>query len=295
MLEKKRNEKKFACVGLDTDTSKISEAIERHLVGKGGNKCGLQRVFNHHIVRSTSDFVCAYKPNMAFYEAHGPAGIESLRGTIDWIKQSAPDVPVILDFKRADIDNTNLGTIQMAFDYLQVDAVTVNPYLGGDALQPFLERTDKGIFVLCKTSNKGSGEFQDIGITVDLEEGEFIAERTGSQCLRDGAYVIPFYQHVAYRVSKVWNKNNNCGLVVGATHPNELKAVRQIVGDMPILNPGIGAQGGDLEASVKAAQDHFIVNSARGIIFASKDTDFAEASRRETEKLHYLITQYLPA
>lgn len=167
MLEKQWSKRNFVCVGLDTDTSKISGTIEKHLVG-GGDKCGLQRVFNRHIVESTCDFACAYKPNMAFYEAHGPAGIEALHDTIEYIQQNAHDVPVILDVKRADVDNTNVGTLKMVFDYLQADAITVHPYLGADALSPFLQQTDKGIFVLCKTSNKGSDEFQNFEGNITL-------------------------------------------------------------------------------------------------------------------------------
>jgi len=175
----------------------------------------------------------------------------------------------------------------MAFDYLRADAITVNPYLGGEAVQPFLECKDKGIFVLCRTSNKGAGEFQDLLISVSGEfGGEYI--HTSRQ--------IPIYQYVAHRVATTWNTNGNCGLVVGATRPDELRAVRKIVDDMPILVPGVGAQGGDVEATVKAGVDSngqgMIINSSRGIIFASSGPDFAEAARRETMRLRDHINQY---
>ncbi len=186
----------------------------------------------------------------------------------------APDVPVILDAKDMDIGNTNTGYVRMAFEYCQADAITINPYLGMEAAQPFLDQKDKGIIVLCRTSNKGSGEFQDLLIKSDM----------------------PLYQYVASRVAKYWNKNGNCALVVGATYPNELAQVRRIVGDMPILIPGIGVQGGDVEATVKAGRDSrgqgMIINASRSIIFASNGPDFAEAARRETLKLHNLINQY---
>ncbi len=292
MLEAKWAEGKFVCVGLDTDLSKTPECLR--CMGDAGDRI---RAFNQRIVDVTKDLVCAYKPNTAFYEAHGNEGFCALRDTIKHINSAAPDVPVILDAKRADIGNTNEGYVKMAFDYFKADAITLHPYLGKEALKPFLDLKDKGIVVLCRTSNPGAGEFQDITIDVDLEEGEFIAKKTGSWCLHNGAYTRPFYLHVAYQVSRKWNGGKNCALVVGATYPRELETVRKIVGDMPILIPGIGAQGGDLEKTVSAGKDSrswgMIINSSRGIIFASPGTDFAEAARIETLKLHILIAQYL--
>ncbi|MBX4216186.1 orotidine-5'-phosphate decarboxylase, partial [Candidatus Parcubacteria bacterium] len=185
------------------------------------------------------------------------------------------------------------------FDDLGADAVTVHPYLGSEAMTPFLERKEKGIFVLCRTSNPGAGEFQDLPVQVPLD---FFNEVNPERRIRVEApdfappTHIPLYQYVAWRVKTEWNKNGNCGLVVGATYPEELAQVRRIVGDMPLLIPGIGAQGGDLEKTVKAGKDSrgrgMIVNSSRGIIFASNGEDFAEAARRETQKLHDLITKY---
>jgi len=229
--------------------------------------------FNHEVVKTTKDLVCAYKPNIAFYEAHGSKGLAALQQTIKDIHALAPDVPVILDAKRGDIRNTNVGYAQMAFGFLGADAITVHPYLGAEALQPFLARAEKGVIVLCRTSNPGAGEFQDLSVN-----GE------------------PLYRFVARRVASEWNKNGNCGLVVGATYPDELREVREIAPDMPILIPGIGAQGGDVEKTVSAGKDSrgqgMIVNSSHSIIFASKGADFAEAARRETEKLRDLINQY---
>lgn len=268
MLEAQWERGNFVCVGLDSELAKIPEAARRP-----PDIASSLIFFNCAIVDATHDLVCAYKPNVAFYEAHGEPGWLALAETIEHIHMVAPDVPVILDAKRADIGNTNVGYAKMAFGLLGADAITVHPYLGAEALKPFLDRAYKGIIVLCRTSNPGAGEFQDL--------------------LVDG---VPLFRMVAISVATKWNKNNNCALVVGATYPMELGAVRADVGDMPILIPGIGAQGGDVEATVKAGQDSrgrgMIVNSSRGIIFASGGADFAEAARNETIKLRDQINQY---
>ena len=271
MLHAKWDEGKFVCVGLDSDPTKIPESV-----GKGTVSQEQIVEFNSRIIDATRDLVCAYKPNIAFYATYGIPGWHALRNTIDWVNQVAPEIPVILDAKRADIGNTNRGYVAEVFDVLGADAVTVNPYFGAEALQPFLERKDKGIIVLCRTSNKGAGEFQDLTV---LGQG-------------------PLYRVVAQHVASEWNKNGNCALVIGATSPAELAEVRGIVGDgFPILIPGIGKQGGDLEKTVNAGRDSksqgMIINSSSGIIFASDGEDFAEAARRETEKLHNGITQIL--
>lgn len=265
LIEAKFSEGKHVCVGLDTDPFKLPDHIRL-----AGGVSNVMVLFNNEIIEATHDIVGFYKPNYAFYERFGSEGLWALEQTIESIHQIAPDVPVILDRKAADIGNTNSGTVEMAFSVMKADAITVNPYLGGEALQPFLDQKDKGIFVLCRTSNPGAGEFQDLAVT-------------GS----------PLYQWVAKNVSGNWNKNGNCGLVVGATYPDELAQVRTIVGDMPILIPGVGAQGGDLEATVKAARKNFIINSSRDIIYASDGKDFAEAARRETQKLHDSIISAL--
>lgn len=267
LLRAKWVEGKFVCVGLDSEVGKIPNCK------RSDNLANMIISFNVAIVRATKDLVCAYKPNTAFYEALGPVGWVILRQTIRYINHHAPGVPVILDFKRGDIGNTNFGYVKLAFDYLKADAVTGHPYLGREALLPFLDQSDKGVIVLCRTSNPGAGEFQDKNI-----EGELL------------------YQLVARQVSQEWNAKGNCAVVVGATCPSELEIVRDIVGDMPILIPGIGAQGGDVEATVKAGMDSrsegMIINSSRGIIFASSGDDFAEAARRETIKLHEEINQH---
>ncbi|OHA89646.1 MAG: orotidine 5'-phosphate decarboxylase [Candidatus Zambryskibacteria bacterium RIFCSPHIGHO2_01_FULL_44_22b] len=267
MLEKKWSHSRFVCVGLDSEMSRIPKHIQdKHGVSMNRSPDLTIPSFNRQIVEATHDLVCAYKPNSAFYEAHGTNGWIALEQTVRYIHDIAPDVPVILDAKHADIGNTNNSYVEMAFGYLRVDAITVHPYLGAEALQPFLARADKGVFVLCRTSNPGAGEFQDIQI-----QNQFL------------------YQIVAEHVSQKWNGNSNCGLVVGATYPNEIRDVRRLVGGMPLLIPGVGAQGGDLERTVRAGKDScrtgMIIKSSRGIIFA-------DDPRGETEKLCNAINDY---
>ena len=245
----KRN-KSLVCVGLDTDISKIKEN---------------QFLFNKTIIEATHDLVCSYKLNTAFYESIGHEGIKALKDSCDYLIKKYPDIPIIIDAKRADIGNTNKGYVQFVFTYLGADAVTVHPYLGEEAIRPFLDCKDKGIIILCRTSNPGAGEFQD------LEAGN-----------------IPLYKIVAKNVASKWNSNKNCMLVVGATYPNELREVRKIVGDMTLLVPGIGVQGGDLEATLKAGlnskKQGLIINSSRGIIFAENPRDEAMKLRNNINK-----------
>jgi len=273
MVQKRWSQGKFVCVGLDSDIEKVREIV---VFSKFVNYLNTiyqpMFWFNKAIIENTKDLVCAYKPNVAFYESHGEEGWEALRETILYIHKVAPEVPVILDAKRGDIGNTNAGYLEMAFRYSEADAITLHPYLGQESLKPFLDLEDKGCIILCRTSNPGAGEFQDYGSP-------------------------PLYQYVARNVAEKWNKNGNCLIVVGATYPGELRQIRKIVGDLPILIPGIGAQGGDLEKSVIFGKDShnqgIIINSSRGIIFASKDSNFAEAAREETQKLNDQIVQYL--
>jgi orotidine-5'-phosphate decarboxylase len=249
-------------VGLDTDPRRIPESV-----APGGAPAERVVEFNRRIVERTADLACAYKPNAAFYEALGTDGFRALAETVAAIRDGAPDAAVILDAKRADIGSTNAGYVTAAFDQLGVDAVTVHPYLGGEALAPFLERREKLVFVLARTSNPGAGEFQDL--------------------LADG---VPLYRHVARAVAGGWNAAGNCGLVVGATYPDELRAVREDVpAEMPILIPGAGAQGGDVTAVIAAnrdaGSDAFLVNSSRAILYASSGEDFAEAARAAAQAL----------
>ena len=295
MLKNQWSRGNFVCVGLDSDFGKIPEAAHRSSGGRLPSIPHTIVAFNRAIVEATKDIVCAYKPNIAFYEAYGAEGITALQLTICDIHQIAPDVPVILDAKRADIGNTNKGYLRAVFNWLGADAITVHPYLGAEALRPFLDLKDKGIFVLCRTSNPGAGEFQDQTI-VPSRENEKRWELPSGPGGEEESTHMPLYEYVAHAVKYDWNTDSNCALVVGATYPDELCRIRQIVGDMPILIPGIGAQGGDLEATVKAGKDSngegMIINSSRGIIFASISSSFAQVARQETEKLRDQINLF---
>ena len=252
------------CVGLDPDVGKIPKTVTRN---------DIIFAFLKDIVDATADLVCAFKPNSAFFEAEGAEGISKLKKLCDYIRDTYPEIPIILDAKRGDVDNTNPGYVAYSFDYLGVDAITVNPYLGGSALQPFLDHKDKGIIILCKTSNPGADEIENL--------------KVGNKKV---------YQVVAEKVRDDWNKNDNCLLVVGATYPKELADIRSIVGDdIVFLVPGIGAQGGEVEKSVMAGinsrKTGIIVNSSRGVIYASDGPDFAEAARKAATKLRDSINE----
>ena len=295
LLKGKWAEGKLVCIGLDSEYKKLPECLRMASVPNA------ILTFNRAIVDQTHDLICAYKPNTAFYEAQGDEGLAALQLTIQYIQKIAPDVPVILDAKRGDIGNTNNGYVEMAFTFLDADAITVHPYMGQKSLQPFLDCADKGIFVLCRTSNNGAGEFQDLTVSVSLEEVTHVrsVEAMPWSIGVEGCRTS-LSNHIAYQISKSWNKNDNCGLVVGATHPLELQSVRRIVDDdMPVLIPGIGKQEGDLEATLKAGINEngqgVIINSSRGIIFASDGADFAEVARQETQKLDGEIKKHLAA
>lgn len=281
----------FVCIGLDPEKSKIP----KHLHGPSVEETLFQFCVN--IVAATYVLACCYKPNAAFFERFGHEGALALRRTIGFINREAPSVPVIYDAKRADIGNTNQGYLESAFSYYGADAITVHPYLGEEALRPLLDQGDKGIIVLCQTSNPGSGEFQKLSVSVPENEARWLSsvQATPLSGNAHGQFFTTMANHVAYRVAKHWNTNENCGLVVGATFPIELDAIRKIAPDMTFLIPGIGAQGGDIERTVNAGRDKsgsgMIINSSRGIIYASGGVDFAEAARRETEKLHTSINK----
>jgi orotidine-5'-phosphate decarboxylase len=260
LLKQRWHDGLFLCVGLDPEyallpaflqTGEIEEAIFE---------------FNRQIIDVTAEYVCAFKPNLAFFEQSGPPGLMALKRTCDYLRQRFPEVPIILDAKRGDIASTNKGYVASLFDYYMGDAVTVQPYLGGEALSPFLERAEKGVFVLCRTSNPGSAELQELSV---------------------GG--LPLYLKVAELAAENWNKNGNVGLVAGATYPEELKKIRQYAPDLPLLVPGIGAQGGDLEAVLAYGRDSagtgLIISSSRSIIYAGKDENFAEAAHEAAQKL----------
>jgi len=235
--------------------------------------------FNKAIVNATHDLVCAYKPNIAFYEALGIPGLMALEQTVRYIREVAPKVILLVDAKRADVENTASAYARALFDVGGFDAATVNPYLGRDALKPFLEYQDRGVFILCRTSNPGASDFQDMLVIP-----------------KDGEVRRPLYEWVAIRAA-AWNDADNVGLVVGATHPVELKRVRELCPDMPFLIPGIGSQEGDLEHSVRygtsSSGRRALISSSRGIIYASRGPDFAGAARRATVHLREAINKVL--
>ncbi|HSX14744.1 MAG TPA: orotidine-5'-phosphate decarboxylase [Candidatus Saccharimonadales bacterium] len=248
----------LACVGLDPDHRKLPTQFK-------GQKLS-QFIFNKAIIDATADLVLAYKPQAAFYEALGADGVAALKATCDYLRTQHPDIPIILDAKRGDIGSTNDGYIEYVFDYLGVDALTLHPYLGKESLTAFLAQDQKGLIILCRTSNPGAGEFQDLTI--------------------DGR---PLYQIVAKHVVDDWSKQGDCLMVVGATYPKEMAEIRAMAPEMWFLVPGIGAQGGDLEATLnnglRKDKAGLIISSSRGIIFASSGADFAKAARSETQKL----------
>ncbi len=243
------------CVGLDPEPAKIPAHLR--------DEPDAVFAFCRAIVDATADLVCAFKPQIAHFAALGAE--DALTRLIAHIHVAHPGVPVILDSKRGDIGSTANHYATEAFDRYGADAVTVNPYLGRDSALPFLDRADRGVVVLCRTSNPGSGEFQDL--MVPASDG---VER-------------PLYQHVALRVAREWNAHGNCLLVIGATWPDELREVRAMVGDVPFLVPGVGAQGGDVEAVVKhgatADRTGLVISSSRAILYSGAGLDFAEAAR----------------
>jgi len=294
MLAVKFAQGKSVCVGLDTDEEKIPQCVRQKWAKP-------VTAFNRLMTRAVADLICAFKPNASFYEAEGAQGFEELRTTIRRINFEYPDVPVILDAKRGDIDNTNLGYIRMAFEYLGADAITVHPYLGRQALQPFLDLENKGIIVLCMTSNKGADEFQGLTVIPRSEDERRWELPSGPRGESEPTH-MPLYEYVAHAVAKDWNKKKNCAVVVGAPYPTQLKEVRRIVGDMPILIPGIGFQqkGVPIEVQVQQVVEGgkdsrgggMIINLSRSVLYASAGEDFAEAARAEVQKVHNLVNQF---
>ena len=258
----------LVCVGLDPTPAKFPPHLR--------DEPDAVFAFCAAIVDATADLVCAYKPQIAHFAAlRAEAVLERL---IAHIHTRHPDVPVILDAKRGDIGSTAQHYVSEAFDRYQADAVTVNPYLGRDAAQPFLDRADKGVVILCHTSNPGAADLQDL----------LVHDTEGTP--------LPLYQHLARTIARDWNARGNCVLVTGATWPAQLGEVRALVGDMPLLVPGIGAQGGDVEAVVRqgrtSAGDGLLVSSSRAILYASTGTDFAQAARTATSALRDTINRF---
>lgn len=247
----------MVCVGLDPQLDRLPAAV------RAEKQPFL--AFNKRIIDATLPYACAYKPQFAYYAAENR--LDELLGTMAYLRAAAPGRVLILDAKRGDIGSTADQYAREAFEVYGADAVTVNPYMGGDTLEPFSRSAHKGVIVLCKTSNPGSAELQDLV----LQGGH------------------PLYLEVARRAAQDWNRNNNLCLVVGATYPNELARIRAAVGDMPLLVPGIGAQGGDLVATLRAGLRAdgwgLLINSSRGILYASRDADFAAAAARAAREL----------
>jgi len=235
------------CVGLDPDLDRLPAHLPRSAEGV--------IAFNRALIEATSDLVCAFKPNIAFYEALGAQGWHALDATL---RAVPAHIPTILDAKRGDIGSTAQAYARAAFDELGADSITLSPYLGGDALAPFLERRDRGCFILCRTSNPGGADLQNLPV----DGGE------------------PLYRRVARLAAGSWNANGNCGLVVGATYPDELAAVREICPALPILVPGVGAQGGDFATARRLGGPRTIITASRAVIYAGAGADFAEAARR---------------
>jgi orotidine-5'-phosphate decarboxylase len=277
LLKASEKNKSWLCVGLDPDLSKIPPHLG------SGPEAVLK--FNKAIIEATSDLVCAYKPNSAFYEPLGTERMKVLKNTISTIPEN---IPVILDFKRGDIGNTAAMYARSAFEYYGADAVTVNPYLGKDSIEPFTDYKDKGVFVLCLTYNLSSSEIQKQLMLLDeVPRMENLSPQAKAKTMAEffSRSSLTVYTYVA-RLAMEWDVNGNVGLVVGATAPKELAKIREIAGsDTPILVPGVGAQGGDLQSAVKAGSNAdgnlAIINVSRGIIYSDGGDSFHEVSRRK--------------
>jgi orotidine-5'-phosphate decarboxylase len=253
------------CVGLDTDFERLPERFRRLE--------SPQYAFNRMIIDQTQPYAAAFKINTAFYEVRGAAGWLDLQRTIQYLRDSYPTILTIADAKRGDIGNTSHTYARAIFDELGFDSVTLHPYLGHEAISPFLSRADKGCIILCRTSNTGAGELQDLTV-----EGK------------------PLWAVVAEKVNHQWNTNGNCMLVVGATYPQEIRQIRQLVGDMTLLIPGIGAQGGEIEAVMRAGINKsgkgVIVNASRSIIYADDPAHAALDLRNTINHYRDLSVKY---
>ena len=258
----------LVCVGLDPEPAKFPAHLRE--------RPDAVFEFCSAIVDATADLVCAYKPQIAHFAALRAE--DTLERLIAHIHRAHPDVPVILDAKRGDIGSTAQHYATEAFERYRADAVTLNPYLGRDSIQPFLDRADKGVILLCHTSNPGAADLQDL-----------IVEGT------DGVR-LPLYQQVARTIAHEWNGNGNCALVTGATWPEQLAQVRALVGEMPLLVPGIGAQGGDVEAVLRHGRTTdgtgLMISSSRAILYAGDGERFAAAARQATDALRTQINHH---
>jgi orotidine-5'-phosphate decarboxylase len=267
LLAVSRQQDTLLCVGLDPEIERLPSRLHNMPADRAIT------YFCQATIEATASYVCAFKPNLAFFEVLGPRGMYVFQ---DVIKTVPKNIPIIVDAKRGDLGNTARNYASAFFDVYDCDAVTVNPYLGYDSVAPFLAYQEKTIFFLCRTSNPSASDFQDLLVGEENEKKRYL------------------YEEIAFRVQS-WNKTGNCGLVVGATYPRELATIRSICPDMPILIPGVGAQGGDLEASVLAGVDksgeRAIISVSRAILFASDDDDFAVSVANEARKLRNCINE----
>ena len=266
LIEQIQKKKSFLCVGLDTDINKIPQ----HLLDAEDPVFE----FNKQIIDKTAEFAVAYKPNTAFYEVYGAKGWQSLEKTIQYIKANYPEIFIIADAKRGDIGNTSANYAKAFFNTLKVDALTVAPYMGKDSVEPFLGFEDKWVILLALTSNKGSQDFQYLNV--------------GERML---------HQQVL-QTATTWASSEQMMFVVGATHPEELGEIRKMLPDYFFLVPGVGAQGGDLRTVAKyglSKECGLLVNSSRGIIYASNGSDFADKAAEEAHKLQQQMEETLKA
>ena len=258
-----RGNASMLCVGLDPEPSRFPGAL----------KGDASRIYDFcaRIVDATADLVIAFKPQIAYFASHRAE--DQLERLMEHMRRNAPQVPVILDAKRGDIGSTAQQYAREAFERYGADAVTLSPFMGFDSVQPYLKFHDKGAFLLCRTSNPGGDDLQN----------QRLASVEGQPLL---------YEHVARLAQDRWNLNGQLGLVVGATYPAEIERVRQVAPSLPLLIPGVGAQGGDAVATVKAgwrADAPIVVNSSRAILYASSGDDFADAARREALRTRDLL------
>lgn len=285
LIEERWSCGKFVCLGLDIDIEEIPASAHVYTNGTLDVVATIVK-FNTPIVHETVDLTCAIKLNSAHYEVPGSRGVEAQEETIAMIHRVAPEIPIIIDGKRGDVRDTNAKYAYALFEKMQADAITINPYFGEKSLRPFFERKEKGIFVHCLSSDDGAEEFQYQPVVVKNTERDAV-EKFLDHEIHHG---VLFYEYVAFRVSHSWNKNDNCGLVIGAPRSDELCGIRKAVGDrVPILSPGIGTQGASAYTTFVAGRNSegrgLIPSSSRGIIFASNDEGFAKAARRETKKI----------
>ncbi len=261
LLAVSRQQDSLLCVGLDPEQERLPSRLHNMPAARAVT------YFCQAIIEATAPYVCAFKPNLAFFEVLGPEGMYVFQKVLQAVPRH---IPIIVDAKRGDLGNTARNYAATVFDIYACDAVTVNPYLGYDSVAPFLAYEEKAVFFVCRTSNPSAHDFQDL----------LVCEEKGQ--------VRPLYEEIAKHV-QLWNRSGNCGLVVGATYPQELNTIRSMCPDMPLLIPGVGAQGGNLEASVLAGVDasgeKAIISVSRSILYAGEGDDYAVSAATEARKL----------